>query len=272
MFQLHVSALNMLSKCGEQFRRRYVEGERVPPGVAILIGAATDRSVSADLTNKITSGALLPDEQIKDLARDAVVSEWERGVELDEEYSEIGEARAKADAIDTSIALATLHHLQAAPGIEATHIQREWVLNVNGLPLQLAGAIDIQEGAAAIRDTKTSKKSPGPDEAHNSLQLTTYALAVKVFDGSIPAAVKLDYLVKTKTPKLVQLEAKRTDADFDHLLNRVAQAARIMESGIFSPAPIDAWYCSAKFCGYHSTCPYARKPVSVAVNSIKEVA
>lgn len=262
-FQLHVSGLNMLSRCGEQFRRRYIEGEIVPPGVALLIGTATDRSVSADLQHKIDSGALLPDEAIPDLARDTLLAEWDRGVVLDGDFAEIGYDAAKGEAVDMAISLAQLHHTELAPSIDATHVQRAWTLDVNGLDIQLAGTIDVQEGDVYLRDTKTSKKSPSADEAERSLQLTVYALAKKAHDGTPPQIVALDYLVKTKTPKVVTLESTRKDGDFDHALARVAQAARIIESGMFSPAPLDAWWCSNRFCGYHSTCPFARRPVTL---------
>ncbi len=263
-FQLHVSGLNMLSRCGEQFRRRYIEGEKLRPGVAIAIGVAVDRTVTQDLSNKITSGELLPDEAIKDYARDECVAAFERGIELDSEYAEMGEEKARATAIDTSVILADLHHGKVAPRLFPTHVQREWVLDVNGLPVQLAGTIDVQEGALAIRDTKTSKKSPPADTAAKSLQLTTYALAVRQCDGKAPASVALDYLVHTKEPKLVQLVSTRTDKDFPHLMERIYQASVMIEKGVFMPAPIDSWWCDAKWCGYFNTCRFAARPVTIA--------
>lgn len=267
-FQLHVSGLSMLSKCGEQFRRRYVEGERIPPGVAVLIGSATDKAVTANLQNKMDHGELLPEEAVKAAARDCFVAAWDQGVTLDDDWGELGYKKAKAEGIDKSVTLAGLHWSEAAPFIKPTHVQREWVLDVDGLDeLQLAGTIDIQEGLDAIRDTKTKKKAPFADEAHQSIQLTSYALAVSAHDGAPPKRVVLDFLVHTKKPQLVQLESKRTVSDFPHFLDRIAAAANVMKSGAFMPAPLDSWWCNPKYCGYHPTCRYARKPVSVAVGA-----
>lgn len=263
-FQLHASGLNMLSKCGAQFERRYILGEKLPPSVSILIGTATDRSVTADLESKIRDGALLPDDAVKDIARDALVAEWERGVAVSPDDAEDG-IGSQGGAIDASVKLATLHHAQAAPRIEPTHVQRPWTLDVDGLNVQLAGTIDIQEGLRCIRDTKTSGKSPAKDVADTSLQLTTYALAVRQHDGRCPDRVALDYLVRTKTPKLVQIESQRSDKDFPHLLERVYQASRMIEAGLFMPAPIESWWCHPKWCGYYATCKYAARPVTVAV-------
>jgi len=267
LFQLHVSGLNQLAKCGIAFEKRYLLNERTPPRVAMVVGTAVDRSVTENLAQKIESGDLLPEEQVQDTARDALVHEWERGVEATEEDADDGTGHSREAAIDLSVDLATLHYRQAAPRIQPTHVQRSWTLDIEGLPLQLAGTIDIQEGALAIRDTKTSARSPQSGIVDTSLQLTTYAMAVSAHDGTIPRKVALDYLVRTprtQQSKLIQLESTRTQADFLPLLERIAQAERMLASGIFHPAPPDAWWCSKKFCPYWQACPYALRPVSVA--------
>jgi len=263
--RLSVSALNMLVRCGEQYRRRYLLNEKIPPGFALTVGIATDKSIGEDLGNKIQKGELLPDEAVKDIARDALVAEWDKGVILEEEYAALGFKKARAEAIDTSVMLSLLHHEEAAPTLEPTVVQRYWRLDVEGLPVELSGYIDIQEGAKSIRDSKTSKRSPASDEADKSFQLSTYAMAVDAIDGSIPEKVCLDYLVHTKQPKLVQLESKRERSDFDHVLRRIENASLAIEKGIFTPAPVDAWQCSKKWCGWHETCRFVRRPVSVTV-------
>lgn len=264
--KLSYSALNMLARCGEQFRFRYLDGLKVPPGVAAIVGRGVDASVNMNLLTKRDTGKPLPLMEARELARDQVHREFEMdGVTLSEDEAALGMKRIKADAVDVSVRLAQMHHIEAAPKINATHIQRKWTLEVTGLDIDLTGYIDIQEGIDTVRDTKTAGKSPSADEAANSMQLTTYAMAVAAIDGAIPKKVKLDYLVKTKTPKLVQIESTRVQADFQHVLERVYQASIAMDAGIFTPAPLDAWWCSNRWCGYWSRCSYARRPVSVAV-------
>jgi hypothetical protein len=263
--QLHVSGLNMLQGCGEQYRRRYIEGEIIAPSVALHVGSAVDRAVTDDLESKIKTGALLPDEQIKDIARDALQAKWETdGVSLDDD--EIP-GEAKGEAIDVAVNLAALHHRDLAPTINATAVQRAWTVEIDGFPVDLAGTIDIQEGSERIRDTKTSKKSPSVDEADKSLQLTTYALAAHVLDRQIPKELTLDYLVKLKTPKLQVVSTTREVADFDPFLERLAIAAKSLESGVFVPARTDDWRCTARFCGYFRSCKYAMRPKTVAVSA-----
>lgn len=75
--QLHPSALGMFARCGEQFRRRYVEGERIPPGVAAVVGTGVHLAVGADLREKMTEGTLLPAEAVEAAARDGVIHGFE---------------------------------------------------------------------------------------------------------------------------------------------------------------------------------------------------
>ena len=110
-----------------------------------------------------------------------------------------------------------------------------------------------------IRDTKTSKKSPEKGLAHDSSQLTAYALASKVLDGQMPAEVKLDFLVDLKGGvKPMTLSSTRNTDDIDNYLSRLANAIATIRSGMFVPAPDTAWWCAKKYCGFWDTCPYAR--------------
>jgi RecB family exonuclease len=271
--QLHVSGLNLLSKCGVAFENRVLKGLPEPRSVSLAVGSAVDRAVTLDLTSKQQTGSLLPDADVKDIARDAAVGEWERGdINLSEEDADEGWKGSKDEAIDAAVDMAAYHHVNAAPAIQPTHVQRAWVLDIAGMgDVQLAGTIDIQEGMKSIRDTKTSAKSPNKDTAEKSLQLTTYALAVRALDGRIPDTVNLDYVVRTPKRhdmKLVQLEARRTDDDLPHLIQRIQAAAATIQSGMFTPAPVDAWWCSRKFCGYWSICPYAARPASIGMTAL----
>lgn len=263
---LSISALDTLSRCGEQYRRRYVEGERIPPGVAALVGRGVDRSVDKNLNHKIETQALLTVDELKDTARDAVIHEWDHGgVSLSADEVKTGVKTVKADAIDKSVRLAELHAVKAAPHLEPTHIQRKWRVELRNYPVDLVGVIDIQEGTNAVRDTKTSAKSPREDEAHLSDQLTLYALAGKVLDGKPPDKVALDYLVDTKEPKHVTRESTRTDEDFKVMLRRIEVAIHAIEKGVFVPARQTDWWCSRRWCGFFDTCPYARQRTSVFI-------
>lgn len=254
----------MLSKCGVAFERRYIQGEKTPASPSMIVGTAVDRAVRKNLQNKIDAGILLPGDVVSDTARDALNEQWAEGVNAsDDDAEEVGQS--KGEAVDAAVSLALFHHREAAPILQPIHVARSWTMDVKGLDIQLAGEIDIQE-ADSIRDTKTSGKSPVKTAADVSLQLTTYALAARQFDGKIPERLMLDYVVRTPKRhelKLVQLETKRSWRDLNHLAERVYRTSTLIERGAFTPAPTDAWWCSKKYCGYFDSCKFAARPVTV---------
>ena len=79
----HVSAsqLSMYCKCGEQYRRRYVEGEIVPPGVALVSGKSVHKAREIDLKHKMATGEDLAVEAVKESARDQVHGAFQGGDE-----------------------------------------------------------------------------------------------------------------------------------------------------------------------------------------------
>lgn len=264
--QLHQSGLEMISFCGVQFYRRYINGEKIPPNGALVIGKTTHRTIDVNLQNVIDKGTLLSVEEVQDIARDTVEAEWEGGVRLDDDEIEMGIKAVKAGVIDTSVSLARHHRIEVAPTIRPIAVEKPWVVKLYGYPMDLAGQIDIDEGIR-IRDTKTSGKSPAKDEADNSLQLSTYGLAKKVLTGTAPREYVLDVLVKSNPPKWVPLTTYRNEDDFKMLLARIERAIEMIQKGAFMPASPTDWGCSKKYCGYWQTCPFARRPVSVSMSS-----
>ena len=269
-FQLHASSLESLARCGIAFERRQILGDRRPPSARLVIGTAIHHAVATNLQHKIDTDTLLPVEAVREDARDTLVHEWEKGVAPSEEDLEEG-ITARDKALDMSVGLAGFHHQNCAPGLNPTHVERSWVLDIEGLNIQLAGRIDIQE-FDYVRDTKTSSKSPVKTLADESLQLSVYALAARQIDGVMPENVALDYLVQTPKrgdQKLVTLEARRTEESLMPVLARLEVMDRIIASGNFTPAPVGAWWCASRWCDFHSDCPYAAHPVSVPGSEVK---
>lgn len=256
---LSPSQLTMLSRCPKQFEFRYVEGLRIPPGVAQIVGTASHRSVEKNLKSKIDTGLLLPDEEVEQIAADALVAEWAgQEPKLDDEEKEQGVDKTLGDAKDQAVQLARVHHKELAPSLKPTHVERFFRLELKGFPYDMIGYIDVQEGSDAVRDTKTTGKSPSQQDADGSIQLTTYGLAVKASDGKAPAKYTLDGLVKGRKGgvSLAIAETQRTEGDFRSLLHRVELAAKIIERGAFYPTDPTNWWCSARWCGYWDRCEF----------------
>jgi hypothetical protein len=266
--QMHHSALEMLWKCGEMFNQRYVLGRKMAPSIVQQVGKGVDAAVNENLQHKIDEGSLLPVEQVTEVARDTVIHAISEDGDLllTPDETQIGKKRAVANAVDKAVRLSKAHALDLAPSLKPKHVQRSWTVEIDGFDYDLAGTIDLDETDDAIRDLKTSGKTPTKNAAHLSDQLTMYAMAKYALDGVIAPKVTLDTIVDLKKATKIDIkESKRTKDDFKVLLERIANAAQVIEAGAFTPARQSDWWCSYRFCGYAPTCPYFRKPVSVFI-------
>jgi len=139
------SQIKMLQRCGMQYEFRYVEGKKIPPGVAAHIGSSTHQSIEKNLKYRIEQGELLPLDVVQDIARDALLTNWEmRGVLLLPEEKSKGIKQVKGEAIDQAVALSRLHRVKAAPKIKPVSVEREWELDIKDAGWSIKGRIDIE--------------------------------------------------------------------------------------------------------------------------------
>lgn len=258
--------LDTMSRCGIQFQRRYGarfgvwhQEEIIAPGIAIGVGIAVDRSVNHNMTHKMQTGELLTVDEVRSIARDSFEDTWQGGMMLSEDEA-VNMDGTKGDAIDTSVSLAALHHKLVAPAIVPLAVQEKFVIELKDYPVDIAGTKDIRE-ADCIRDTKTKAATP-PQDAAKSMQMATYSIAESVRSGKYPAKVALDFLVKTKTPKVELREAVPDPTWIDPVFRRIERAIEIIETvregkQAFTPAVNDDWVCTKRYCGFSSTCPFA---------------
>ncbi len=298
--QFHYSAIDMLNICGVRFEFRYVKGIKIAPNAFMLAGKGTDRGVTADLTNKIDKGELLQLSELTDIVSQAVKDEsTKEDIQLDEEEKSKGLQQVIGDTQDKAVRLIKVHHGDVAPTIKPAAVQRKFSIDMDsylrGRARQLydeaekttpyykkilesqaralnalakrgvdfVGEIDIFErddGTTAIRDTKTTAKTPTEDAALKSEQLTAYALASHVLDGQLPKYVALDYLVDLKREqKAVTRKSERDMEAIEVFLRRLTNAIHVLHTGIFVPASPNDWHCSERYCGYWNICPMVQK-------------
>ncbi len=268
--QFHQSFIRMLGVCQLQAMYRYELGIRRPPSAYLHVGTAVDRSVTADLQNKIDLGELLPRTKVIGVAEEVFDSKMQSDpIELDPE--EVKEGKSKAQIIgenkDKTLDLAGLHYDKVAPALKPTHVARRFSINMDGwlrkrakqlhqsgdkeldsdaarilhaearamnsaarIGIDLAGEIDVQEGDDALRDTKTSKRRPGETAAEESNQLVTYSLAKLVLDKNLPRSVVLDYLVRTDKRHDLSYVQRETTVDMTDVNTMLFRFARAVHS------------------------------------------
>jgi hypothetical protein len=263
---IHQSTLATISRCGMQAYYLYIEGIRSAPGVAALTGTATHKAVERNLREKMRSGNLLPVEEVRQAACEAVLDGWQGEVLLSDEEQGKSRDTLVGETIDRAVKLAELHAANAAPRIDPTACEQVFRLETKGR-IALEGTVDVVEGnKGVLRDTKTSGKAYAADAAANSIQKDFYALMAEK-SGLQVREFKLDVLVGSARKLNYQEVSSQTPTDHEPLLRRIDAAVRVFDSGAFMPADPTDWCCSPKWCGYWSRCPYGerrRRQFSVA--------
>jgi hypothetical protein len=250
------SSLSTWDNCPEQFRRRYIEGEIIPPGLAAHIGTGVHKAAEVNHRAKIKTGQDEPLSVVQDAARDGYIT----AVKDKRAYfppEDRPSARAQAEAgVDEVVSLAALYHAQIAPEISPALIEKRVELWVPGLDLPISGTIDLLDEAGTLIDFKTASKAWPADRAHYSPQATIYHKLVEADTGQPPEEIRFEIMIKGAKPRRQTLSTDRTEDDFTALVGRLAIIHRMIQAGIFPPAQSGHWVCSPKYCGYFWSCPY----------------
>ena len=117
------------------------------------------------------------------------------------------------------------------------------------LDVRLRGIFDLVEDGDVLVDLKTAGRAISPDDLERHLQLSTYALVYFLLQGRVPA-LRLDCLLKTKTPRLERYETSRSVEDLGWTARLIQGVAKAIETEHFFPNP--SWRCSD--CEYFAHC------------------
>lgn len=255
--ELHQSHLVQFEMCGEAYRRRYVEGEKDYAGTAALRGSGVHGGAQVNHVQKKKTGRDLPKNDIID----ASVAAFEKrkaddGFRLTPEEQSMGVSSALARTVQSITTLSGLYADQVAPEIKPDLIEEKIIVEIPNTGIDLAGTIDLSTTDGRLKDFKTSTRSKSQKDADESLQLSLYDFLFEKKTGRKPTGLDLEVLVDLKTPKAQRLSTGRTQRDRTVLFNRMNVLLRSRQAGIFAPAAVGSWNCSAKWCGFWDTCPF----------------
>lgn len=117
------------------------------------------------------------------------------------------------------------------------------------LDVRLSGIIDAIEDDGTVVELKTAGRTLEAGGLERHLQLSLYALASFLTDHQLPR-LRLELLLKTKTPRLETHETTRTVEDLSWTVRLVEGVASASEAGHFFPNP--SWRCTE--CEYYAHC------------------
>ncbi len=249
------SQLNMLLRCGEQYRRRYLIGDVIAPAAAMVLGSSGHKAEEKNFKQKVKSKVDISVDEVKDVFSD----EWEnRKYEIEWSKDALGDdsvKTAEAKEKDRGISLVEVFHIEQAPKIQPLFVEEKFEVNFEGGYPKLIGYLDNITDKELILDYKFSKKSPIKDDILNDSQITAYDFGYRAKFGKKPKGMKKIWSVSTKTPKTVVQDAEpRADEQINRFMLRLEKAMDAIDKEIFLPAQIGAWCCSPKWCGYYSSC------------------
>lgn len=269
--RLHLSAsqLETFWRCGEAYRRRYVEGEKIPPGFALLIGSSIHKGAEHNFRQKIETHEDLPVDEIIDKA----VADFEERacseVILTAEEESIGAGKVRGAYVDLVADMADIHARVQAPEYQPIAVEVSTVIELPG-DRDLLTVTDLRDDRGRVVDFKTAMRKKHRSEVETSTALTAYAAAYRHEYGVYPTAVRLDTVLKPRistsprrTTKITRdsdhrqvLDGTRGDAELMVLANRIDATQAAIDAGIFTPTSPTAWQCSQKWCGYARTCKF----------------
>lgn len=263
------SGLDTFAKCPEKYRRRYIERDkRMVRQVGTLIGTGVHRGAEADSRHKVEQEKPLPPKETIEVA----VTGFEKGrEEPDTEwvvYEKDKPTRpAKladfAEGKDKTAQVASTYCEEVSPAIlRPRYVEAPFEFTLptadESKRFLVRGIIDLATWEGEIVDLKTSAKRWNQDQIDGSFQHTVYGWAYRALTGEHPTNYAVENLVhfKKKAPVRNRLDSSRSQGDYLAAWNRLTETARAIETGTFPPAPLGAWWCSAKWCEYFTDCPY----------------
>lgn len=260
----HQSMLTSVLRCGEAFRRRYIEREIIPSTTPQIRGTAVHRAVATGLGQQMRAQDFAPVDLYEDVAATEIERARHGGATFTAEEVSQGPARTWGDLKDRVVRYAGTYGARVAPTVRPGAVEKPITLQGVIPGVLLRGTIDlIDEPAHAPRrviDTKTTERMPHADVAHRSQQLSMYDLLDAGAHGARESSpVALDYLVMKRSTgdvEPVRLYSTRTPATRRVIVRRLETAIAAVNAGTFLPANPDDWWCAPKWCAYFHTCPY----------------
>jgi putative RecB family exonuclease len=153
------------------------------------------------------------------------------GKEMLAQYFELPQKKVKGTEIPFSVPLINPENGQSAA-------------------IELEGVIDLIEEDDTITEFKTSAQTMDSQELGNQVQLTIYSYAFERISHKPPKSLKIVNFVKSKKPKMIQMETNRDKDDYQRLYFLAGQILKGIQQRIFFPRT--GFLC--KDCEYAENC------------------
>jgi len=246
--RLSFTQLNMFLRCPRQYHYRYVLGIRTPASGAMVQSRVWHETVERNYRQKIASHADLPLEDLQAF----YAERFDEALRVEKVAFESDESAGALK--DEGLAIVAAHHREIAPAVQPLLVEKSFRISLGAdFPYELVGVWDLIEEGGIVCDNKAYAKTPSQQDLDRDLQMTIYSLAYRATFGELEQGLRVDAVLKHKTPKAVQLTTRRTNRDCQWLLGLIEEVAQAMEQQVFFPNP-NGWHCAPRFCGFWNRC------------------
>jgi hypothetical protein len=280
----HVSAssFKLFSSCPEQFRRRYLLGERQPPGAALVWGTADHKASEFNYRQKIESGVDLPLKEVQEVFAatvDAEVSEAGGLNEMDWKPDERSQKRKTiADVKDRGVKGVAAYHTDVAPYVQPEALEDPFSIRVPGVPVPIIGFLDVIAGPSEqatgleagdpmgmrrIIDRKTSGKKVNKPDADWQVQASVYQLARWLpHEWHVTVKTQNPYAIAGNPALLVKASTARKQFIMRMIRSLMLELGWCyLTFGADEPWPatralVHSWRCD--YCGFSDTCEWIK--------------
>ena len=181
---LSPSQLVMFQRCGERWRRRYLEEEVTPPGLSLHVGRAVREAAEACLRHRQASGEVMAEQDALDVAAAAYAASLEEGVHHAPE-DEADAAHAEEEGRNTVLTLTSLFVKELAPTLDPVLTAPSVTLDL-GLELPVAVTLGCVTADGAARRLSTASRRWSAERAHGAPEAALWPEAVRALTGKAP--------------------------------------------------------------------------------------
>jgi hypothetical protein len=235
---------------------RYVEGLKIPPSGAMVLGRSGHETVEFGYREK-KKKKLPPVSDMTEFFQD-------RFTENAKEEHRLVDGEHLGDLKDQGVLLVSRHRTDIAPHVKPHLIEEKWELQSKDF--DMTGYWDLITKDGWISDTKFASRKTSQPDADKDLQLTIYAMAYRILMKKKERGLRLDMVIKTKIPKTEVVKTTRTAQIIGStgvLIGDVVEA--IKKENYCRTSPTN-WWCSMKWCGYYERCMKAKRKIFVTLS------
>jgi hypothetical protein len=231
--------------CGFKWFGRHVLKLPDPPTGALTMGSAVHAAVNANFEQKIETKHDLPPIGVKAVYGEA----WQLLVKGEHPARYQGGKPSLPTEFRDDEEPGELKYLdEACPEIEPAAVEFPVSGIINGV--RVRGYIDLLDARGRVIDLKTAARKPSEISSDYRFQVATYR---QLLGGIVTGEARVDTLVKTKTPQLVQIGCTIEQSDVDAVEKLYPVVQRGIRGGFFAPNR-SHYMCSRKYCAFWREC------------------